>query len=191
MQLSFQLSLQVCSLYFSCNIAASIEGNNERFLFSKTQKRELALLLHLKSPPSFQICHFCIKKKLPMELETTCDRSLSSVSLFARAQLNPQQSVYNGQTWLAGFDMQSSFCNERSAPATMEPFTSVRGEEASVGTRQKPLQLRRGCFFSAAVCTQSCRGLIQRGQKVKLSIALIPSQAYYETECADTTCAIF
>lgn len=63
MQLSFQLSLQVCSLYFSCNIAASIEGNNERFLFSKTQKRELALLLHLKSPPSFQICHFCIKKK--------------------------------------------------------------------------------------------------------------------------------
>lgn len=64
MQLSFQLSLQVCSLYFSCNIAASIEGNNERFLFSKTQKRELALLLHLKSPPSFQICHFCIKKKV-------------------------------------------------------------------------------------------------------------------------------
>lgn len=163
MQLSFQLSLQVCSLYFSCNIAASIEGNNEHFLFSKTQKRELALLLHLKSPPSFQICHFCIKKKEPMELETTCDRSLSSVSLFARAQLNPQQSVYNGQTWLAGFDMQSSFCNERSAPATMEPFTSVRGEEASVGTRQKPLQLRRGCFFSAAVCSRA--GVLFRGVK--------------------------
>lgn len=189
MQLSFQLSLQVCSLYFSCNIAASIEGNNERFLFSKTQKRELALLLHLKSPPSFQICHFCIKKK----------RSLWSLKLHvtgasALFHCLPEHSLTPSKVYIMGRpDLQGLTC---SPPFVMRGqrlprWSRVRGEEASVGTRQKPLQLRRGCFFSAAVCTQSCRGLIQRGQKVKLSIALIPSQAYYETECADTTCAIF
>jgi len=66
----------------------------------------------------------------------------------------------------------------------VERFTSVRGEEEFVETRQKPLATeRRMPFFSCCPVPSCVKSLFffLKGQVVKLGTTLILSQAYYKS----------
>lgn len=104
-----QVCLQVSSLSFSCYMAVSMEDNDEILHLTSTKILTYSVFL-LKSSSAFQICRICIKKAAH-GLKAPSDSSLGSVSVLVRVQLNPRAHTYNGPTWLAKFDMQSSLCN--------------------------------------------------------------------------------
>lgn len=54
------------------------------------------MFFHLKSSLAFEICRICIKIAAQW-LKAPCDSSLSSVSMFSGAQLNPQPVHIMGQ----------------------------------------------------------------------------------------------
>lgn len=121
----------------------------------------MAILFPLKSLSASQIHHICIKKAAH-GLKAPCDSSLSSVSLFAGAQLNPQPVHIMGQLDWSGLTCSPPFV-KGSDPAMVEQFTSVK-EKEMCGDKAKVPETERSLpfFFSCCLFTVLQRPYFER-----------------------------